>query len=64
MFDSSKIINEFNRGKTLPLPAKKVTPPLISECIAHIECKVQDVYPTGDHSIFVGEVLALFTFFI
>jgi len=36
----------------------KVKPPLISECIGHIECRVQNVYPAGDHSIFIGEVLA------
>jgi len=55
---SGRDADKFKQSRLTPLPAKKVTPPLISECIAHIECKIQDVYPTGDHSIFVGEVLA------
>jgi flavin reductase (DIM6/NTAB) family NADH-FMN oxidoreductase RutF len=25
--------------------------------MAHLVCRVQDVWPAGDHSLFVGEVL-------
>ena len=31
--------------------------PLIEGAMAHLVCRVQDVWPAGDHSLFVGEVL-------
>lgn len=40
--------------------AQKVHPPIIKECIAHLECRlVQDV-ETGDHRFVVAEVLAAY----
>ena len=39
-------------------PAQKVKPPLIRECIAHLECKVVKTISSGDHSLFIGQVLA------
>ncbi len=41
-----------------PLPATKVRPPLIEGAVACLECVVRAICPTGDHSIFVGEVVA------
>jgi flavin reductase (DIM6/NTAB) family NADH-FMN oxidoreductase RutF len=32
--------------------------PLINDALATIECRLVEQYPGGDHSIFVGEVLA------
>ena len=40
--------------------AKTVKPPIINECIAHIECKVVDKFDAGDHTLFVGRVLAAY----
>lgn len=37
----------------------KVTPPRIEECATHLECKVVDSLTTGDHTVFVGEVMAM-----
>jgi flavin reductase (DIM6/NTAB) family NADH-FMN oxidoreductase RutF len=34
-----------------------VKPPAIKECIAHLECKLHSQFTTGDHTIFVGEVV-------
>lgn len=34
---------------------------LLSDAVLNIECRLQDVFDTGDHSIFVGEVLASHT---
>lgn len=31
---------------------------MIAECEANLECRVVDRFTTGDHSIFVGEVVA------
>jgi flavin reductase (DIM6/NTAB) family NADH-FMN oxidoreductase RutF len=39
-------------------PATFVRTPLISECYAHLECKVTWDRPVGDHVLFVGEILA------
>jgi flavin reductase (DIM6/NTAB) family NADH-FMN oxidoreductase RutF len=55
---SGRKADKFEQSKLTPVPAQRVKPPLISECIGHIECKVQNVYPAGDHSIFIGKVLA------
>ena len=38
------------------MPGKKVKAPAIRECIAHIECTVDDKFKTGDHTIFIAEV--------
>lgn len=38
-------------------PAEIVKPPLLTKCIANFECKVVNTLKTGDHTIFVGEVV-------
>jgi flavin reductase (DIM6/NTAB) family NADH-FMN oxidoreductase RutF len=38
-------------------PALKVKPYLIGGCVFNMECKVVSTLETGDHTIFVGEVL-------
>ncbi|HDI53263.1 MAG TPA: flavin reductase family protein, partial [Candidatus Bathyarchaeota archaeon] len=35
-----------------------VKPPPIEECYAHLECRVVQRYTCGDHTLFVGEVVA------
>jgi len=49
-------------AKTLltPLPARRVKSQIIKECVAHIECRVIRQIETGDHTLFVGEVLAAY----
>lgn len=41
-------------------PSKVVKSPIIEECIAHLECKLVDQITTGDHTLFVGEVVAAY----
>ncbi|MCX8204963.1 MAG: flavin reductase family protein [Candidatus Nezhaarchaeota archaeon] len=41
-------------------PARRVRPPVIEECIAHLECRVVHRVATGDHTLFVGEVVAAY----
>ncbi len=31
--------------------------PILDDCVAYLECRVQAKYPGGDHEIYVGEVL-------
>ena len=38
--------------------ATRVEAPLIEGCVAYIECGVMDTLRTGDHVLFVGQVLA------
>lgn len=50
--------DKFKKYQLTPAAAKKIRPPLIAECIGHIECGVVNAYRAGDHTIFVGEVIA------
>lgn len=55
---SGQTMDKFQRAKLTSIPAQKVKAPLIKECIAHLECKLSHQFETGDHTIFVGEVIA------
>jgi flavin reductase (DIM6/NTAB) family NADH-FMN oxidoreductase RutF len=39
--------------------AKEIEAPLIEGCVAYIECVVEDTMRTGDHTLFVGRVVAV-----
>jgi len=54
---SGRRVDKFKETGLTPLPAKKVKPPAIKECVAHLECRLQRQIKTGDHTIFVGEVI-------
>ena len=45
-------------GLTLT-PSNKLSTPLIKEGYAHLECTLQKTITIGDHSLFVGEVVAV-----
>lgn len=55
---SGRDVDKFKETNLTAIPASKVKPPLIKECIANIECKIVGNLDTGDHTIFVGEVQA------
>ncbi len=44
------------RIATRGLPRGQLGCPLVPGAVAHIECRVVGQYPSGDHSVFVGEV--------
>ncbi|MEM2897529.1 MAG: flavin reductase family protein [Candidatus Bathyarchaeia archaeon] len=54
---SGKDCEKFEKAKLTPTPAKSVKPPLIEECIAHLECKLVNQSITGDHTLFIGKVV-------
>jgi flavin reductase (DIM6/NTAB) family NADH-FMN oxidoreductase RutF len=54
---SARNVDKFAAMKLTPLPAKQVKCPLIGECIANLECRLAGQMTTGDHTIFVGEIL-------
>ena len=56
--NSGKTVDKFKKTGLTPIPAKKIKAKLIKECVANFECKVIDVQSYGDHSLFVGQVVA------
>jgi flavin reductase (DIM6/NTAB) family NADH-FMN oxidoreductase RutF len=55
---SGRDLDKFARVGLTPIPALVVKPPRIAECPTHIECRVVDRLDTGDHTIFIGQVVA------
>jgi flavin reductase (DIM6/NTAB) family NADH-FMN oxidoreductase RutF len=39
-------------------PASQIRPPLINGAVANLECRLVSEQSTGDHTIFVGEIVA------
>lgn len=54
---SGRSFDKFKKANLTPIPGKMVKAPAISECIAHIECTVEDQFKTGDHTVFVGRIV-------
>lgn len=52
--------DKFEATGLTPAPAKEVESPIVEECVGHLECKLIEKPDAGDHSIFVGEVLAAY----
>lgn len=50
--------DKFKESGFEPLPAEKVKAPLIAGACANFECKVTTSLPAGDHTLFVGEIVA------
>lgn len=55
---SGRDVNKFQLAGLTPMSSDVVKPPRIAECPTHIECRIVDTLETGDHTIFVGEVVA------
>jgi flavin reductase (DIM6/NTAB) family NADH-FMN oxidoreductase RutF len=57
---SGRDVDKFAATGLTPGPAQIVRPPVIEECVAHLECRaVQDVQ-AGDHRFVMGQVLAAY----
>lgn len=57
---SGKRLDKFLRASLTKGDARKVAVPIIEECIAHIECKVENIIQIGDHDLIVGRVVAAY----
>jgi len=55
---SGKELDKFELTKLPTLKARKVEAPLIEGCIGYIECGLEDALRIGDHTLFVGRVMA------
>lgn len=51
--------NKLESSKVDTFGALRIEAPLIDGCLAWIECGLRDVIPTGDHTLFVGEVTSV-----
>jgi len=57
---SGKQYDKFKETGLTPLPARMVKPPIIKECVAHLECKLHRRITVGDHDIIVGGILTAY----
>ena len=57
---SGKERDKFEDASLTPQRAQKINAPIIEECIAHLECKVEKTLRTGDHELVVGEIIAAY----
>jgi flavin reductase (DIM6/NTAB) family NADH-FMN oxidoreductase RutF len=58
---SGRDVDKFKRFGLTPVPAERVTPPLVAECFANLECKVVDTRLVNKFNLFVLEVLKAWT---
>ncbi|MCM8829947.1 MAG: flavin reductase family protein [Candidatus Omnitrophica bacterium] len=56
---SGRNVDKFKKTGLTPLKGEYVKAPLIKECIANLECRMTGQLNTGDHTIFAGEILAV-----
>jgi flavin reductase (DIM6/NTAB) family NADH-FMN oxidoreductase RutF len=57
---SGRIHDKFEETRLTTLPAKTVKPPIIKECVAHLECKLEEQITVGDRTLFIGRVLTAY----
>ena len=57
---SGRDVDKFAATGLTPGRAQMVRPPIIEECIAHVECRVVQDVEAGDHHVIIGEVLAAY----
>ncbi len=55
---SGRDVDKFKKTGLTPEESIAVKTPRVKECAAHLECKVVDVEEAGDHTIFIGKVVA------
>jgi len=57
---SGRDVDKFNQFGLNSLEAKGVKPPLLSGCVVNLECKLEGELEAGDHTIFLGRVVAAY----
>lgn len=50
-------VDKFTRFRLTPMPAEKVEPPLVKECLANLECNVVDTKLVKKYGLFILEVV-------
>mgnify|MGYP001828814709 CR=1 FL=1 len=54
---SGREVDKFAETGLTPGPARRVAAPIVAECVAHVECKVEESLVVGDKVLFTGVVL-------
>jgi len=55
---SGREVDKYAKAGMRTRRAQKVNVPLIEGCLTNLECKVVAQYEAGDHTLFVGEIVA------
>ena len=55
---SGRNTDKYEAAGLTAVRAQSVGAPLIGECFGHIECRVEKRVTAGDHTVFVGRVVA------
>ena len=55
---SGRKADKYAKAELKTRRGEKVNVPLIEGCVANLECKVVAEYEVGDHTLFVGEIVA------
>jgi flavin reductase (DIM6/NTAB) family NADH-FMN oxidoreductase RutF len=58
---SGRDVDKFRGFRLTPTPAQSVSPPLVAECFANLECKVVDTRFVSKFNLFVLEVIKAWT---
>ena len=58
-FKSGRDIDKFKETGFKKIPAKIVKPPIIDGSTVAYECKVENKVETGDHTLYIGKVVAI-----
>jgi flavin reductase (DIM6/NTAB) family NADH-FMN oxidoreductase RutF len=56
-FHSGRQVDKFKETGLTRQPAHRVKAPIIAECVAHMECRVNKMIRAGDKRLFVAEVI-------
>lgn len=55
---SGRELDKLELTKLPTFRARQIDAPLLEGCVGYLECSVEDAYTTGDHTLFVGKVIA------
>lgn len=55
---SGRDVDKFEKTGLTPEESIAVKTPSVKQCVAHLECKLIDSKEAGDHTIFIGKVVA------
>lgn len=56
---SGKDLDKFKEMNLTPVPAEKVSAPLILECPLQLECKITDCVDLGTHTMFMADIVGM-----
>ena len=55
---SGRDVDKISRGRLTLSPSRIVKSPRLSDPLAWLECKIEEEFPTGDHQLIIGRIVA------